>query len=98
MMDIKLLSTYKFSAEDMKEMEKLGVRALVFDTGEDLTKSDEVENADAIISLVTGSFCISLITACLTSFSMAISYKALPPILAIIAFISFLFAVIFLGI
>ena len=28
MMDIKLLSTYKFSAEDMKEMEKLGVRAL----------------------------------------------------------------------
>lgn len=50
MMDIKLLSTYKFSAEDMKEMEKLGVRALVFDTGEDLTKSDEVENADAIIT------------------------------------------------
>jgi len=49
-MAIKLLSSFKLSADHIKEMEKLGVQAIVFDRGKDLAQSEEVENADIIIS------------------------------------------------
>ena len=47
---MKLLTTFKLNAEDIKEMEKSGVQVTVFDTNKDLIQSKEVENADAIIA------------------------------------------------